>query len=166
MKQPEGSTVALQPTCAFSVGGLVSSGRHVRVPLLDEIHGQFLPQQRVAQTHREGRLSTPFPQTGSRSLAMLFARNGLKRPRDPARTCGNQCSWLLIFPSSAFPPLHRTVSPQAPAFGQSYQETGFTKAVNMSRPVPRTQAVIFTACQSFSSCEQATRVSLCCCVLR
>lgn len=32
------------------------------------------------------------------------------------------------------------------------------KAVNMSRPVPRTMAEVFTASQSFSSCEQATRV--------
>lgn len=172
-KQSKGSTVALRqlwlalkPTCAFSVGGLVSWGRCVHVPLLDVIHGRLLLQQGVVKTHQGRRLSTPFPQTGSRALAMLFARNGLKRPRDSARSCGNKCSWLSIFSSSTFPPLHRKVSPQAPLFEQSYQDTVFTKAVNVSRPVPRTQAVTFRASQSFSACEQATRVSTCRCVLR
>ena len=110
VNQSQGSTVALhqlwlalKPTCAFSVGPLVSLGRHVHVPLLDVIHGSFLLQQRVVKTHQGGRLSTPFPQTGSRTLAMLFARNGLNCPRYSARTCGNKCSWLPVFSSSLFP---------------------------------------------------------------
>lgn len=103
-------------------------------------------------------MSTPLPPTGSRASAMLFARNGLKHPRYSAGTCGNKHSWLPIFSSSIS-------SSQGLLFKQSYQKPKFAKAVNTSRPVPRTRAVIFMASQSFSSCEQATRVSVCCRVL-